>query len=558
MRIAIYARKSRKSDTGEALDTQIKKCQQYIELHHDIDNCTITVFEDDGFSGGNTERPKFQSLLREIELGNFDLLVCYRLDRISRSLSDFMQTWDSLEQHNVQFASVTESFDTSTPMGRAMLKISMVFAELERETIRERIIDNIYSLSKDGKWLGGTTPLGYKSMKQSYFNGTRDKICHILELDEFAPTVKLIYTKFLELGSLSKTVRFLNASGVTNKNGNPFSSDKLSRILTNPTYCPADEQAYMYFTDLGCDVQFDLDSCNNAVGILPFNRTNKQSNTKLNPPSEWIIALSYHKPIVTSDVWIKSQELVLNCQELAFEKGNGRQSSIALLTGLIYCKSCGARLLATNQVPLADGSISFVYRCETKRNSRGKDCNIENARGHILDPFIIKQLESLYKDKEKFVAMLKSQRNVLFENNVSQLDVKENLEKEIKLISTKIDNLLDSLSDAPNDLVKQSIYNKLTAFTQEQNELQSKLDTITSIISSSSSDLKEIDEIVKRLDDIHASMSDASFSEKKLLLSALIEKIEWDGSNIDIILRTHKSPSEINRNYIMESKITSS
>ena len=568
MRIAIYARKSRLSDKGDSIENQIDICKNYISNKYTDENIDLEVFSDDGYTGSNTKRPNFQSLLSGIKANKYDILICYRLDRISRNLSDFSNTYDLLQKHNVEFISVKEAFDTSTPIGRAMLNIAMVFSQLERETIRERIMDNLLALSKSGKWLGGTPPLGYISSKQVYLDGTRQKNFHILELDtEFAPVVKLLYTKFLELGSLSKTVKFLNSSRVTNRNGKPFNRDKLTRILSNPTYCPADEQAYNYFTSLGCNVTFDLCDCSNKSGILPFNRTipsgesvNSDSsiskNSRIKPYSEWIIAQSYHTPIVTSAQWIQTQELIKLCQERDFKKGNGKISNIALLGDLLYCKHCGSKMLVTNQSVLADGSISYIYRCQTKHKSNCKDCNVENARGHLLDPYLLEYLQGLYMDKGTLISMLQSQRESLFNNAISQLNVTENLERQLNDITDRINNLVDTLSKTSSSQVQETLLTKIDNLTIEKTALQLQLEEVAEMSHSASHSLDQISDIVERLSNMYNCINDASLTEKRLLLSALIDKIEWDGSNVDIILRTHKSPSQLNRNLVMESKIS--
>jgi DNA invertase Pin-like site-specific DNA recombinase len=118
------------------------------------------VYEDEGFSGGNLERPQFRMMMRDAQKKNFAAIVVYRLDRISRNIGDFAKLIEELNTLKIAFVSIKEQFDTSSPMGRAMMYISSVFSQLERETIAERIRDNMHELSKTGRWLGGTTPTG--------------------------------------------------------------------------------------------------------------------------------------------------------------------------------------------------------------------------------------------------------------------------------------------------------------------------------------------------------------------------------------------------------------
>lgn len=146
---------------------QIELAKEYIRIHYpeDIFDVKIIVFEDEGFSGGTTDRPHFQEMLNLIKSNGFNILICYRLDRISRNIADFTSLINELSKHNIDFISLKEQFDTRTPMGRAMMYIASVFAQLEREVIAERIRDNLLELAKTGTWLGGDPPLRIFSRK---------------------------------------------------------------------------------------------------------------------------------------------------------------------------------------------------------------------------------------------------------------------------------------------------------------------------------------------------------------------------------------------------------
>ena len=133
MRIAIYSRKSKFTAKGESIENQIEMCKEYIDQHfNSIKNIEISVYEDEGFSGKNTERPQFQKMMLDTHEKPFDYIVCYRLDRISRNVSDFSALIEELKEYKTSFICIKEQFDTSTPMGRAMMYIASVFAQLER------------------------------------------------------------------------------------------------------------------------------------------------------------------------------------------------------------------------------------------------------------------------------------------------------------------------------------------------------------------------------------------------------------------------------------------
>ena len=149
---AAYARQSVEKKNSLSIKGQLDLCTQT------SGNSSLIMYSDQGYSGKNTDRPDFQRLLKDIKADKVSKLYVYRLDRFSRSIADFGQLWNVLQAHNVEFVSVTENFDTSTPMGRAMLHIIMVFAQLERETTAERVKDNYDSRAALGSWPGGRSP----------------------------------------------------------------------------------------------------------------------------------------------------------------------------------------------------------------------------------------------------------------------------------------------------------------------------------------------------------------------------------------------------------------
>ena len=221
---AIYSRKSKFTGKGESIENQIELCKNQLINKYNIDEQNIKVYQDEGFTGYNTNRPQFQEMLKEIKNNKIKCVIVYRLDRISRNVTDFCNLKNEFLKHNVDFISVTENFDTSTPMGSAMLMISSVFAQLERDTIAERIRDNMYELAKTGRWLGGNTPFGYKSQKIETLSvdGKKRNLYKLEIIFEEAKIIKLIWNKMNELKSLSKLETYLLQKGIKTRNGNNF------------------------------------------------------------------------------------------------------------------------------------------------------------------------------------------------------------------------------------------------------------------------------------------------------------------------------------------------
>ncbi|MFR3521520.1 MAG: recombinase family protein, partial [Clostridia bacterium] len=188
LRIAIYTRKSVFKENSESIDTQIELSKKYFQGSHHFE-----VFIDEGFSGGNTNRPAFKKMMNMIKLRKFDIVATYKIDRISRNIVDFVGIYEDLKNNNVKLVSITEGFDTTTVMGEMMMFILSAFANMERENIKERVKDNMIALAKKGCFTGGFVPFGCEIEKKegkSYLTITDEK------------TIQLIFNKYLELKSL--------------------------------------------------------------------------------------------------------------------------------------------------------------------------------------------------------------------------------------------------------------------------------------------------------------------------------------------------------------------
>ncbi|MBR0648738.1 recombinase family protein [Roseomonas terrae] len=229
LRCAVYTRKS--TDEGldkefNTLDAQRDACEAYVASQR-AEGWTLVKdrYDDGGFSGGTLERPALKRLLADIERGSVDVVVTYKLDRLSRSLTDFVKLMDRMEAHGVTFVSVTQSFNTTTSMGRLTLNILLSFAQFEREVIGERIRDKFAASRARGMWMGGRVPLGY------------DVVARKLVINEAeAPRVRRVFEIFAETGSGIETVARLRAEDATSKAGRPLDKGDVYKLLNNRTY----------------------------------------------------------------------------------------------------------------------------------------------------------------------------------------------------------------------------------------------------------------------------------------------------------------------------------
>ena len=229
LRCAIYTRKSTEEGLDmefNTLDAQREACEAYIASQRSEGwVATRDRYDDGGFSGGNLERPGLKQLLTDIEDGLVDVVVVYKIDRLSRSLMDFSKLVEIFDRNGVTFVSVTQSFNTTTSMGRLTLNLLLSFAQFEREVIGERIRDKVAASRKRGIWMGGYVPLGYDVQDRK-----------LVVNDAEAASVRRIFERFVELGSATVLARELRLEGFRNKQGTLIDKGYLYRLLKNRVY----------------------------------------------------------------------------------------------------------------------------------------------------------------------------------------------------------------------------------------------------------------------------------------------------------------------------------
>lgn len=393
---AIYSRKSKYTGQGESIENQIQLCKEYALKNLDIDEGSLVIYEDEGFSGSNTNRPQFRKMLQDAKAGKLQIIICYRLDRISRSISDFANLIEALNRDSIGFISIREQFDTTTPMGRAMMYIASVFSQLERETIAERIKDNMLQLAKTGRWLGGVPPTGYRSQQLINIDskGKSRKLFTLSPIENEVKLVKLIYKQYLKLKSITQVEKYLLENQIKTKNESYFNRHSIRLILSNPVYASADPELYDYLIQNQYDLCSEKHEFDGQKGLMSYNKTNQaktQSSKRYRDNSQWIIAVGLHEGIIPGDQWIKAQNLLTQNRSKAYRKPKG---SAALLSGLLRCAYCGSFMRPkTIQRTAADGRQVYYYICELKDKSRKSQCIIPNINGNTLDGQIIDELK---------------------------------------------------------------------------------------------------------------------------------------------------------------------
>ncbi|MEF9984027.1 MAG: recombinase family protein [Oscillospiraceae bacterium] len=538
-KIAIYSRKSKFTGKGESIENQIELCKQYIAVHFpQFNESDVMIFEDEGFSGGHMDRPQFQQMMRKAENKEFTHIVCYRLDRISRNIGDFAKLIEELNQLNIGFISIKEQFDTSSPMGRAMMYIASVFSQLERETIAERIRDNMQELAKTGRWLGGTTPTGYQSesTQKVTVDGKIRKAFKLTIIPEEAQLVKLIYDKFIETNSLTQTETFLIQRGIMTKNNRNFTRFAIKNILENPVYMIADKESYAYFTEQGLDLfatETDFDS---KHGIMAYNKT-VQTRGKANETrdmGDWIIAVGKHTGLVSGIDWIRVQKQLEQNKSKSYRKP---KSNVALLSGLLFCGNCGDYMRPKlSQRKNTKGEYIYNYLCAMKERSRMHNCDIKNPNGNMLDALVCNEIKKLSEEPSAFIWELQNCQKILSQDATQNDAELARLHKLYSDTEIEIKALVTTLSRASGTASEEYIMAQIEELDGKCKGIRQNIDEMESLTKQHELSDIEFDILRDILSSFKNTFDNMNIEQKRAALRTFVRKVVWDGENVHIYL----------------------
>lgn len=527
----IYARKSRATEKGDSIDNQIKRCEKYLS---NIGIESFKIYKDDGFSGKNTDRPSLKKLMDDCTNGTLDCVICYKLDRISRNVSDFSSLISTLEKKNISFISVIEQFDTGSAMGKAMMYICSVFSQLERETISQRITDNMYYLAENGYWLGGEPPTGFTNIRKTFIDkaGKKKTYSVLTPKNTEIELVKLIFDKYLELQSLSQLEKYMLSNNIKTKRNKDWAKATLSTVLKNPCYVKATKETIVYFEKQGINCFGVPDDLH---GILIYRRHKGKGGQK-HPITDWIYTISDHEGIIDSPTWLKVQNLLNANSKKAPARGC---SHTALLSGLICCAICGKPMrVAYGQKINGSDKKRFYYMCTMKHNSGGTRCNNKNINGLELDDMVVTKLKDVNIDKSLLLNKIKEYKKSLSSSNT--INKTAEIDKSINYNNIMIENLTTNISSTTDKEILSLLFDKIKNLKKDNKKLiliKKKIlaseDTTVSIINS-------YDKLISALSELHNTIDNLSFLEKKYLISSSVSKILANGITGNIIITLKK------------------
>jgi len=412
MRVALYPRVSgHEQEDNYSIPEQIKRMKAYCEAR----GWTVyKIYTDSGFTGSNLNRPGLQQLIKDAETGKFNMVLVYKLDRLSRSQKDTLYLIeDVFDKHDVFFTSITENFDTSTPTGKAFLGILAVFAQFEREQIRERTMIGKDSRAKEGKWHGSKwVPIGYDYKED------------MLIINEYeAAQIKEVAKLFLNNTPVRTIANIMTAKGYKHKYGE-WDAKTVRRLLSNPLY----------------------------IGMMKHRDKYYQG---------------IHQPIFDKKT---HDDIMVIMNERKEKYGATAKPFKSLLGGILYCKHCGGRYARQG-----NGSGTYYYSCYSRNKKQKKmikdpNCKNKNYKALELDNVVISSITQLALDSE-YIAKMRDEKPV---NNAGE-KIKV-INAEIESITSQISNLMDlySLGNMPLDTINQ----KVTALNETKTTLEKELSSL--------------------------------------------------------------------------------
>ena len=385
-KVAIYIRVSTTHQIDkDSLPMQRKDLTAYASLLLGIED--YEIFEDAGYSGKNTDRPAFQEMMGRIRKHEFSHVLVWKIDRISRNLLDFAKMYEELKCLGVTFVSKNEQFDTSTAMGEAMLKIVLVFAELERNMTSERVTATMISRAGSGLWNGGRIPYGYSyDADKSEFSIREDEaaVCQIMKSD------------YMEHHSLIHTSRFLNKKGYRTRSDAEWSPTAVWIILSSPFY----------------------------AGIYRYNRYKGTENRQVNPENEWVMIYDHHPSIFTLEEHQAMLAFLMKNKRMTNEVGRfHRGENVHIFSGLVFCGKCGTKMTSTPGRLHVDGYRPSNYCCPHRRKTH--ECDNPTVSDTMVGEFVLNYIVNMLNAKISFSSIhspAELETNLLYGNTFSDVE----------------------------------------------------------------------------------------------------------------------------------------
>ncbi len=488
VRCAIYTRKSTEENLDSefnSLDAQREAGEAYVSSQRHEGWMALPIrYDDGGFSGGNLERPGLRRLLDDIEAGRVDCVLVYKLDRLSRSLLDFVKLIEVFDRHNVSFVSVTQRFDTSTSMGRLMLNILLSFAQFEREIIGERIRDKVAATKRKGKYCGGMPVLGYdadRERKRLVVNSTE------------AEVVRHIFRSFVRNGSTTEIAKELNAAGVTTKSwltkrgslhaGVPWHKMHVYRVLNNPIY----------------------------LGEV----THKSKRY----PGE-------HEAIVPRPLWDQAHAILARNHRARGAETRTKQP--ALLRGILKCGHCHCSMgpTYTNR----HGRMYRYYHCMRAAREGTDSCPTRTLAAGEIEGAVIEHLRGVFRAPELVAATFRAAREQMTQHLEQLAQQRTDAELTLQTLREETERLTASEASLP-------VSTRLGELRSQMEEQELALHHLNGEIETANAAVFTEQEVIDALSALDPVWEQLFPNEQARIVKLLVDRVEVHPKGAEVHLR---------------------
>lgn len=530
-RIAIYARKSKFKEESDSVENQVKQCNDKIAYMNanptkNVKYILHKVYKDDGYSGKDTDRPGMTQLITAIDNREIDIVMVYKMDRMSRKIKDMLGLMDIMNKNKIDFMSISpdeEHLNTvNGAMGNAFFNISMVFAQLERDLASERTKDNARVMAREGRDLGGVRKYGFDYYKERFEDGKTRNLVKVNK--EKAEVVRRIYDLYLNRNkSIYDIVDILNKEGIHkdrhSEHGRPdWVYKNIRSILKNPCYVPATPAIAGYLKSLGEEVMIPYEDLNGKMTIQKYEEK---------------YFLYDVEPIIDETTWLQVQQMIQKNRK-SWVHVKQYDSKYILSGGIAVCKSCGHYLGVT---PTYRNGKEYAYYTCRYRNCNDKAGSIRKEK---LEAYVLEVVRKRLGDIKAADFILESDLKKKKES--PEKAQRDKLEKEIKRIQTKVTNLTRLISEMDNadldmnDFIEENrieivkLLKKKKALEYEIYELENTSNSFTSYDKEAAlNDIKYFRELLR--DDLDAA-------NLKKVIHYLLEEIVVDSNkNVEVKMK---------------------
>ena len=495
---AVYTRVSvderAEMQSYSTLDNQRDSCLSYIESQKSVGWKSFKVYEDAGQSGGSLSRPAMKQLIEDIKRKRIQVVVVYKIDRLTRNHKDFYALLEIFNEHDVKFVSTTQHFDTTSPAGRLLLHIMLEFAQFEREMSQERTYDKRFAMAKRGMWCGGFVPLGYNvKNKKLVINKEEAKI------------VQLCFELYIKLASMGKVAEKLNEMGYRTKkfyakgkdaSGNTkFDKKKVSNILDNHFY----------------------------IGKVRFQDKDKKQ----------YVFDGEHKPIITDKkLWDDVQNILVSNRET--HKTFKQNKYEMLFLGLLTCGECGSTM--TNSSKEKKGRMYLYYRCTSAVIKGKKACSIRTVAADELEEFLIQKFKELGNNQMLLKKSIEK-ANVMAKQGLEPLRKdKHRTESQLSKINQELKHLIEFVKTGDLDKKRsRGIVKEISDLEGSKEKLEGEISRIETNMQHLSQHVIDADTFMRLFKEFPKVFDTFSFDEKRNLILLLVKEVIYTPTKLRVL-----------------------